>query len=130
MKRFRFNVDYLLPFVPFLLILFLILMAAPAMAAQWEVCWQPPTEFENGYPLLEGDLDFYTLYIDGNELLSFDAVIGTWCYIITINEPGTYVADMTVTHINGRTSQKSNQASFSIGPRTPGAPTNLTVTAL
>ena len=114
----------------FLLALWLTLLVAPVWAADYQVCWQPPTAFEDGTPLLEGDLNYYTLYVDGTELVSFDAIVGTWCYVITITESGTYVAAMTVTLINGQTSAKSNQATFSIGPRTPGAPTNVTVTPL
>lgn len=108
----------------------LFAVATPARADDWQVCWQPPTAYENGTQLFEQEIDSYTLYIDDAELLTFDAIIGTWCYIITINTPGTYVADMTVTTENGMTSVRSNQATFTLGPLTPGPVTNLTVTQL
>jgi hypothetical protein len=114
----------------FLTALMLVMLSAPLWADDWQVCWEPPTAFVNGDPLLEQDLQYYTLYINGTELLSFDAIVGTWCYVITINTEGTYLATMTVTHLNGQTSDFSNEASFTLGPRTPGAPTNLTVTKL
>ncbi len=108
----------------------LLLASAQGFAKDWQVCWQPPTQFENGDPLLEQDLAYYTLYVNDAELVSFDVIVGTWCYIITINTEGTYIADMTVTHTNGATSARSNQAVFTLGPRTPGAPTNVTVVEL
>jgi len=108
----------------------LFAVATPARAESWNVCWQPPTAYTNGTQLLEQEITSYTLYIDGNELLTFNAIIGTWCYVITINTPGTYVAEMTVTTENGQTSVRSNQATFTLGPLTPGPVTNLTVTQL
>lgn len=113
-------------------IIALLLLAAftSVQADVWQVCWEPPTTFENGDPLLEQDLSYYTLYMDGNELVLFDAIVGTWCYDLTITMEGTYVATMTVTHLNGKTSDFSNAVTFTLGPRTPGAPTNLTVTKL
>jgi len=113
-----------------LAILCLLSASATANSATYEVCWNPPTSYEDGTPLLEQDLAEYTLYIDGSELLSFAVVVGTWCYVITVTEPGTYSATMTVTDIHGVVSDFSNAATFTIGPRTPGAPTNLTVTLL
>lgn len=108
----------------------LMVWADSCEAEDWQVCWQPPTTYENGTPLLEQEITAYTLYIDDTELLTFNAIIGTWCYIITINTPGTYVAEMTVTTENGQTSVRSNQATFTLGPLTPGPVTNLTVTPL
>ena len=106
------------------------LLAGAAQAADFEVCWEPPTSYEDGSPLLEQNLSYYTLYVDDTELVSFNVVVGTWCYIITIQAPGTYVAEMTVTDTAGQTSVRSNQATFTIGPPTPGPVTNLTVRPL
>lgn len=112
--------------IPFLLALWL----TPVWADDFQICWTPPTQFVNGDPLLEQDLDFYTLYINDQNVMSFDAIVGTWCVVYTTHTEGTYFTKLTVTHVNGETSDFSNEASFTLGPRTPGAPTNLTVTKL
>ena len=102
-----------------------------AKAETFEVCWMPPTQFENGEPLLEGDLDYYTLYVDQQELLNVDAIVGQWCAYFEVTVEGTYFMTMTVTHINGQTSRQSdNPVPFTLGPRTPATPTGLTVVAL
>lgn len=112
-------------------VLAFLLSCAPAIYADdFQICWQPPTEFENGDPLLEQDLDFYTLYINDQNVMSFDVIVGTWCVTYTTHVEGTYTVDMTVTHINGQTSARSNQTTFTLGPRRPMAPSNLTVVAL
>lgn len=109
----------------------LLLLACSAVQADtFEVCWLPPTTFENGDPLLEGDLDYYTLYIDDQELMNFDAIVGTWCVQFEVHVEGTYFATMTVTHNNGMTSAQSNIATFTLGPRAPAAPTEVVVRRL
>lgn len=112
--------------IPFLLALWL----TPVWADDFQICWQPPTQFVNGDPLLEQDLSYYTLYMNDVEVMSFDVIVGTWCVVWTTHVEGTYFAKLTVTHVNGQTSDYSNTADFTLGPRTPGAPTNLTVTKL
>lgn len=113
------------------------LLSTSALADDWNICWTPPTHFcgdaectTSGDPLMEQDLDFYTLYINDAVVMNFDAIVGTWCVVYTTHVEGTYTAHLTVTHINGKTSPLSNPASFTLGPRTPGAPINLTVTKL
>lgn len=101
-----------------------------ALADDFQICWTPPTQFVNGDALLEQDLDFYTLYINGQEIMSFDSIVGTWCVTYTTHTEGTYEAQLTVTHINGMTSDLSTPRSFTLGPRQPKAPSNLTVAAL
>lgn len=101
-----------------------------ALADDFQICWTPPTQFVNGDALLEQDLDFYTLYINDQEVMSFDVIVGTWCVTYTTHTEGTYTAQLTVTHINGMTSDLSNPSSFTLGPRQPKAPSNLTVEAL
>lgn len=113
-----------------LLLILLFAVTTEAKADPFEVCWLPPTQFENGDPLLEADLDYYTLYVDQNELLNLDAIVGTWCTTFQVHVEGTYFLTMTVTHMNGMTSAHSNIATFTLGPRTPGAPTQVTVTKL
>lgn len=124
-------VDHALYAVPVcLLLLFLMFVSAKAHADDFNICWQPPTQFENGDPLLEQDLDFYTLYINDQNVMSFDTIVGTWCVIYTTHTEGTYFVKMTVTHVNGQTSGFSNETSFTLGPRRPMAPVITTVEAL
>lgn len=101
-----------------------------ALADDFQICWTPPTQFVNGDALLEQDLDFYTLYINDQEVMSFDSIVGTWCVTYTTHTEGTYTTQLTVTHINGMTSDLSNPSSFTLGPRQPKAPSNLTVVVL
>lgn len=108
----------------------LLLLAAPVHADTFEVCWIPPTTFENGDPLLEGELDYYTLYVDEQVLLNFDAIVGTWCVTFEVHVEGTYFASMTVTHINGQTSARSNIEPFTLGARAPAPPTQVVVQPL
>lgn len=108
----------------------LLLASSVVHADTFEVCWLPPTTFENGDPLLEGDLDYYTLYVDDTELMNFDAIVGTWCVQFEVHVEGTYYASMTVTHINGKTSARSNIDPFTLGPRAPAAPTEVVVQRL
>jgi hypothetical protein len=75
-------------------------------------------------------LDYYTLHINGAVVMNFDSIVGTWAVTITMTEPGTHEVRLTVTDINGQTSDLSNSTSFTVGPRTPGAPMNLTVRKL
>jgi hypothetical protein len=112
------------------LVAIVLLLCGTAYADTFEVCWMPPTTFENGDPLLEGELDYYTLYVDEQVLLNFDAIVGTWCATFEVHVEGTYFASMTVTHINGQTSQRSNIEPFTLGPRAPAAPTQVVVQRL
>lgn len=119
--------------IPFLL----MFLAVPVWADDFNICWTPPTHFcgnvectTSGDPLFEQDLDYYTLYMNGQSVMNFEAIVGTWCVTYTTHTEGTYTAQLTVTHTNGKTSPLSNEASFVLGPRTPGAPINLTVTRL
>lgn len=113
-----------------LLATLLLGLSSLSLADDFQICWTPPTQFVNGDPLLEQDLDFYTLYINGAEIMSFDSIVGTWCIVYTTHTEGTYEAQLTVTHINGMTSDLSTPRSFTLGPRQPKAPSNLTVVAL
>lgn len=112
-------------------VLAFLLTCAPAVYADdFQICWTPPTEFVNGDPLLEQDLQSYDLYINDQNVMTFAAIVGTWCVTYTTHVEGTYTVDMTVTHVNGQTSDRSNQQVFTLGPRRPKAPSNLTVVAL
>jgi len=76
---------------------------------------------------LEQDLDFYTLYINDTAMLDLDVILGQWTAEITITEPGTHDIELSVTSIAGQESSRSNMVNFTVGPRTPGAPANLTI---
>lgn len=108
----------------------LLLVCGTVNADTFEVCWLPPTQFENGDTLMEGDLDYYTIYVDQQELMNFDAIVGTWCATFEVHVEGTYFLHMTVTHNNGMTSAPSNIATFTLGPRAPAAPTQVVVQRL
>jgi hypothetical protein len=89
------------------------------------ISWTPPTEYEDGAPLLEQELDYYTLYCNDIYLLDLDVIIGTWTADITFGAPGTYVCALTVTSLKGGESQPSNERVFLKGERVPLPPTLL-----
>jgi hypothetical protein len=108
---------------------FSLLASAQSFADSFDICWTPPTQFVNGDALLEQDLDYYTLYMNDAEVMSFDVIVGTWCVEYITHVEGTYTAELTVTHMNGQTSDRSNQSVFTLGPRKPKAPANVRVVA-
>lgn len=110
------------------LLLATLLASLTVDATEFTITWTPPTENEDNTPLLEQDLDFYTLYINGQPVVNFDSIVGTWTAVIVINEPGTNPGELTVTALNGQESGFSNTVNFLVGPRTPKNPTNLTIT--
>ena len=107
----------------------LLLASAQGFADDIEICWTPPTTFVNGDPLLEQDLQSYDLYVNDQNVMTLMAIVGTWCVTYVTHVEGTYVFEMTVTHINGQTSDRSNQHVFTLGPRKPRAPVITTVVA-
>lgn len=94
------------------------------------VTWTPPTQYTNGDALLEQDLDYYTLYCGGQPFAQIDSIIGTHSAVIDFSPlgEGTHECYLTVTALNGQESGPSNTANFTVGPRVPGAPTNLVIT--
>lgn len=94
-----------------------------------DVSWEPPTEYEDGYPLLEQELDYYTFYCNDEEVKQIDSVIGTRSDMVDISNlpSGNYTCHLTVTSLEGMESQPSNTADFFIGARTPGSPALLTI---
>ena len=97
---------------------------------QVTISWTPPTQYTDGAPLLEQDLDFYTFYCNGVELAQIDSVIGTWtASVSTASLPeGTHTCTLRVTTLAGAQSGDSNPANFTIGPRVPMAPAGLSLT--
>lgn len=90
-----------------------------------ELSWTPPTEYEDGSALLEQELDFYSVYCDGNHIMDFDSIIGTWTIEFSFGVPGTYDCGLTTTALNEQESSLSNTKLFTKGPRVPKPPTLL-----
>jgi hypothetical protein len=86
--------------------------------------WIPPTEYTDGFPLLEQDLDFYTFYCNGSVVKQIDNVVGTHSNSVDVSgfERGDHDCSMTVTSLLGATSAASNSITFTLGPRVPGSP--------
>jgi len=109
-----------------------LLLAGLVFAVDMNISWTPPTEYENGDPLLEQELDFYSLYCNGDAapLATIDSIIGTRTAVVSFSSlgEGTHTCHLTVTALNGEESVPSNTANFTVGPRTPGAPTNFVIT--
>lgn len=108
----------------------LIGLASLTFAFDGNVSWEPPTQYTNGDPLLEQDLDYYTMYCDGQPLTTIDSIIGQRTAVVDLTPlgEGTHDCTLTVTTLNGQESAHSNVASFTVGPRVPGAPTTLVIT--
>lgn len=86
--------------------------------------WVPPQFYTDGTPLLEQDLDFYTLYCDGGQTDVIDSIIGTYSYDLDLTQfqSGDHACALSVTSLLGEESVQSNSVNFTIGARTPGAP--------
>jgi hypothetical protein len=105
----------------------LLVLSLTVQADDFTISWLPPTQYTDGTPLLEQELDFYTLYINGTGVVNLDVILGTWTANVTITEPGTHVLALTVTANNGVESNLSDTVNFTVGPRTPMAPVSLTI---
>lgn len=92
--------------------------------------WTPPAENEDGTPLLEQELDFYTVYVDSMPVVNLDVIIGTWTAQIIITKPGTWPVYMTVTNLHGKESRPSNQLLFTVGSPIPGPVVIRTITKM
>ena len=91
----------------------------------------PPTQFTDGFPLLEQELDFYTFscqHLLGTFVKEIDSIIGTRSDAVDISglASGDYTCHLTVTTLLAAESGPSNTINFTIGPRVPMAPANLT----
>lgn len=110
-------------------ILPLILVSALTFSLDQTVSWTPPVAYTNGDPLLEQDLDFYTLYCSGAEFTQIDSIIGNSTAVIDFTPlgEGTHICYLTVTAVNGQESGPSNTANFTVGPRVPLGPQNFVI---
>ena len=92
------------------------------------ISWTPPSQYTDGFPLLEQELDFYTFSCDGAEVVAFDSIIGNKSYVVDLSglPSGDYICHLTVTTLLAAESWPSNTITFTIGPRVPTAPANLT----
>lgn len=103
----------------------LLLLASLVFAMEFEISYEPPTQYTDGHDLLEQELDFYTFYCDGARIQELDSIIGSWQRTITIPEPGTFNCHLTTTSLDGVESGPSNSKVFTKGPRTPLPPVLL-----
>ena len=92
------------------------------------ISWIPPTQYTDGYPLPEQALDFYTFYCNGAWVKEIDSIIGTRSDVVDTSglASGDYTCHLTVTTLLAAESGPSNTINFTIGPRVPMAPANLT----
>ena len=92
------------------------------------ISWTPPTQFTDGFPLVEQELDFYTFYCNGARVKEIDSIIGTATDDIDLSgfQSGNYTCHLTATTLLASESGPSNTINFTIGPRVPMAPANLT----
>lgn len=98
-------------------------LASITFAYERTITYIPPTFYTNGTPLLEQDLDFYTLYCDGMQLTTIDSIIGTWVATIDFPEqPGGHDCYLTVTTLAGIESDPSNHYVFTSAHPIPMAP--------
>lgn len=103
----------------------LLLGSLTIQADVFTISWLPPTQYTDGSPLLEQDLDYYTLYVDGFSTIYYDSIPGTYSQLHEIVPAGTYELTLTVTSLEGVESGPSNMIVFTVGPRTPKPPVLL-----
>lgn len=108
----------------------LFLLATLTFAFDGNFQWQRPTAYTDGAPLLDQDIDFYSLYCNGTHMGDIENIGMTesWQAPVGFFAPGTYECHLTVTDINGQESEASNSVNFTVGPRVPNPPTGLVIT--
>jgi hypothetical protein len=107
----------------------LLLVSTLVFSLDGTVSWTPPVEYVDGTPLLEQELDFYTLYCDDVVVATIDNVIGQRSAVVDMSAltEGSHTCALTVTALNGQESGYSNIVNFTVGPRVPGVPADLTI---
>jgi len=92
------------------------------------ISWSPPSQYTDGFPLLEQEMDFYTFSCGGTMVKQIDLVIGTWTDDVDVSAmpSGTHTCHLTITSLEAVESGPSNTINFTIGARTPGNPVGLT----
>jgi len=100
-------------------------LASLTFAYDGNVSYVPPSAYTNGDPLLEQDISHYAMYCNGAAFTTITSIIGTTTVVIDLTPlgEGTHSCTLRTVMLNGSTSADSNIASFTVGPRTPQAPT-------
>jgi len=106
---------------------FTLRAAYAQQAGSLTISWTPPSQYTDGAPLLEQELDFYTLYCNGSEVKQIDMVIGDHTDVVDLTglPTGDYACQLTTTTLLAAESGPSNSINFTIGPRVPMAPAGL-----
>jgi len=106
-----------------LITLVMLLFVGTAFATDFE--WQNPTDYEDGTPIVAGDLVNVTLICEGQTFVyTMGETMSTEDFA-----PGTYQCVATAETANGLTSAPSNAVSFTVAPPpSPPLPPILTVT--
>lgn len=87
--------------------------------------WMPPTEYEDGLPLPNGDITEYRIYCNGVLLATVVNTPDLDVYDSGPLAPGSY--DCAMTAVAGLESGQSNTVNFTVDPSQPLAPTGFTV---
>ena len=104
------------------LLVLVLLTSLTVQADIFSIEWVPPVEYTDGSQLLEQDLDYYTLYVDGVSTIFYDSIPGSYSELHEIVPAGSYTIHLAVTTIEGVESGPSNTKVFTVGPRTPKPP--------
>lgn len=104
-------------------VLFLLFLAAPAMAADVMLTWDPPTQREGGSLLPASEIGGYIVK-NGNDLLTVEGNVNE----LTIPDlpPGEYFFSVATVDIDGLKSAFSETVSILI-PAAPNSPSNIRV---
>jgi hypothetical protein len=112
----------------------LILLASLTISAQQStfptvvrINFTPGLTYEDGVPLLESEIEHYDLYCNGAFLRQVPNDF-TRSFLVGVDDlgPGTHACVLSET-VAGIESVASDPLSFSLGQRTPSAPTLTTV---
>ncbi len=95
-----------------------------------EFNWTPPTQYEDGSPLPDGEIASYNIYCNGSLLGNVVNAGGTntWTSPDGSLPPGTYDCYATTVASNGLESEASNTVNFTVSPSNPAAPSDFSVT--
>ena len=106
-----------------------ILVGSLVFAWEGNVSYIPPIANTDGTLLLEQELDYYTLYCEDIAVGTIDSIIGQRTVLFDFGglASGNHSCNLTVTNLAGIESAYSEPYVFTIGPRTPNAPTGLVI---
>lgn len=115
--------------IPLLLLAALTFDVQPqALPTSYIVTFVPPTEYVDGTPLNEADIDHYSVYCDGSYIKDVPNDFSRQ-FTLGLDDrlaPGSHTCGLSDT-VAGIESVLSNTKDFPLGQRTPGAPTLTTV---